>query len=208
MKPLCARRARRRKKLNLLFLHFSLPPGQRQHRPFKRHPPLAHGRGGHVEAETAPRWNVVRVSDQLPPDSSYVSATGVAGVSNVFCSDTQSGLVSCDVTLATALAPNQDNAVEFALTATAPSTSGAITNYASVAADGTSPPPNPGPTCAGPGCGYATSIVSPAPTPPTPQPGDLKIMQAARIAGLIKAESNKLIDKMVAVLEAVKGKAR
>ena len=86
-------------------------------------------------------------------------------MSDVSCnvSSNLTGLVSCYVTLGTALAPNQANVVDFPLTATAPTAAGPVINYASVAEDGTSDSPTPDASCIG--CGSSAAAVVPAPPP-------------------------------------------
>lgn len=89
------------------------------------------------------------VKDQLP---SGVQATGAAvgtGVTNVSCSplNQSSALLTCSVALSTGLAAKSANgAAKFTISATAPSSSGTITNYASVDPAGGPNPLSPVPT--------------------------------------------------------------
>ena len=92
----------------------------------------------------------VLVSDQLPAGSLYVSATPGAGVTSVQCDPVQNLRArSCKVVLDGPLVAgaNPADVAKFTLTATAPLLPGSVTNYASVAADGVSAPPTPGPNC-------------------------------------------------------------
>jgi len=126
--------------------------------------------GARGRREKKPAWvsrekrvfTVGRIFD--PCFSDFLSAGTGSGVSSVSCNVSSTGQVSCRVTLATALAPNQGNVVEFPLTATAPTTTaGPVINYASVAEDGTSDPPTPDALCIG--CGSSAAAVVPAPPP-------------------------------------------
>lgn len=85
---------------------------------------------------------------------------------------------------------------------------GNSTNYASVAPDGVSTPPTPGPTCLGVDCGSAvTNVVGPTPPPtPTPKPGLLarKKRVISRVASVVQA-NQAMLDKKVAVLVDGKG---
>ena len=150
-----------------------------------------------------PAGTVLRVDDQLPVGSTFVSAAGGSGTSGVSCNFSSTGLVSCDVTLATALAPNQENVVNFLLTATASTSEGAVVNYASVAEDGTSDPPTPDAFCAD--CGTSAAAVIPAhsPTPtPTPEPLSRKHKELARIVSVAKAQKD-MLHRKVAALESL-----
>ena len=109
--------------------------------------------------------DVVLVNDKLPLGDTFVSAAPVAGVADpVPCNASQTGLVTCSVKLTADLvngtAPADGPA--FNITATVdPLYVGDSTNYASIAPDGVSTPPTPGPPlCLGPNCGSTTVAVS------------------------------------------------
>ena len=114
--------------------------------------------------------SILLVDDQLPPGSTFVGTNVGPGVSAVTCTPSQTGRVSCSVTLASALDPSSTNSVAFTLTATAPPPTGLITNYASVAKDGVSNPPLPGPNCVGHGCSRWVTTVNPGPRRPASGP--------------------------------------
>ena len=87
------------------------------------------------------------VKDLLPTGVVYVSATASTNVTSVAC--TGSGqLKTCTLTLTAALSSIGTASAVFTIETTAPSTAGAITNYASANSDGTSTPPgDPAATC-------------------------------------------------------------
>ena len=108
--------------------------------------------------------DVILVNDKLPLGDTFVSAAPVAGVADpVPCNASQTGLVTCSVKLTADLvngtAPADGPA--FNITATVdPLYVGDSTNYASIAPDGVSTPPTPGPPlCLSPNCGSTTVAV-------------------------------------------------
>ena len=107
------------------------------------------------------------VKDQLPTGVVVTAATAATGVSSVNCGTLPSSsgaLLSCSVTLTGGLAGGASNgSAALTLTATAPSSIGSITNYASVDPTGGSSPAAPGASCATTSCGSATtSVVTPS----------------------------------------------
>ena len=154
-----------------------------------------------------PAGTVLRVDDQLPAGSSYVSAANGDGVTNATCATTNvTGLVSCSVTLTTALAP--DALAGFTLTATAPTTTGTVVNYASVAEDGTSDPPPPD-SCNSKivrsvgqfgSCSSASFAVILEPPTPKPDPLAAKMNRIDRLVRTGKAQGEALLNKKAALL--------
>jgi uncharacterized repeat protein (TIGR01451 family) len=121
---------------------------------------IALGNSGQTASGTT-----LTVADVLPAGVTYQSAAPSTGVSAVTCTGTTT--LSCSLTLTSALAAGAANGTaQFTITATAPSTSGSIINYASVDPTGGNTPPAPGPACTpATSCGSATTTINPTGTP-------------------------------------------
>ena len=107
------------------------------------------------------------VRDQLPTGVVAGSCTGVTNVTTVSCTNLGSSgaLITATVTLTSAMAGGAANgAAVFRINTTAPSTTGTITNYASVDASGGTSPATPGPSCSGTSCGNSSTVVGTTPT--------------------------------------------
>ena len=106
------------------------------------------------------------VEDQLPTGVTATAATAGTGVSSVSCEklDTESAKVHCTVTLSSALASGASSeaagAPTFTFTATAPSSAGSITNFASVDGTGGTSPPTPSSACTTTSCSSAVTTVT------------------------------------------------
>lgn len=105
----------------------------------------------------------VTVSEQLPAGVIATAVTRSTNVATVNCGTLPSApgeKLTCTVTLTAGMATNSpDGTSSFTITATAPSSAGSITNYASVDPAGTANPPIPGPSCLSSSCGSATTSV-------------------------------------------------
>lgn len=104
----------------------------------------------------------VVVADQLPAGTTYVSAAPGTNVTSVSCVQ-GTPLLNCTVVLSANGIPAATVAADgpsFTVTVTTSSSTGSITNYASVAEDGISPPPAPGAACTLPNCASATTLVT------------------------------------------------
>ncbi len=103
------------------------------------------------------------VKDQLPAGVKATAAAASTGVSSVSCTplNTASALLTCSVTLSSALASAvPPGTAAFTIAATAPSTGGSITNYASVDPSGGNSPATPGASCTTTSCGSASTTVT------------------------------------------------
>lgn len=98
----------------------------------------------------------IPILDALPAGVTYGSVTAVSGLASATCNSAATPL-SCTATLAGQLAVNGQAVLD--IVATAPTTAGTITNYASVSPDGTAQPPTPGPNCASGSCVQYSSTV-------------------------------------------------
>lgn len=106
----------------------------------------------------------VTITDLLPPGVTYVSAVAGTNVSNVSCTGTAT--LTCTANLAAPIAAGTaDGAATITINTTAPTTTGSITNYASVDATGGANPPAPGSNCTTASCSSASTIVNPPATP-------------------------------------------
>ena len=107
------------------------------------------------------------VKEALPAGVVATAVTAGTGVSSVSCGtlpSTAGATLTCSVTLSSGLAAGVANGTAaFTLTATAPSSAGAITNYASVDPTGGSSPATPGASCSTTSCGSAATTVSAPP---------------------------------------------
>ena len=98
--------------------------------------------------------STITIKDQLPSGVTANSAATVNGLSSISCGTLSSAgaLLTCTATLSSALAAGTDTsavgAPSFTISATAPSVSGNITNYASIDPTGSTTPPTPGASCA------------------------------------------------------------
>ncbi|MFA6488569.1 MAG: hypothetical protein WCT35_09410, partial [Sideroxydans sp.] len=108
----------------------------------------------------------VTIADQMPAGVTATSVTAGTGVSGVSCSNLgyAGALVTCSVTLSSGLAAGAANgSATITLHATAPSTAGTITNYASVDAGGGNAPPAPSASCSpATSCSSASTTVNSA----------------------------------------------
>ena len=116
--------------------------------------------GNEGTADVAGGMPVV-VTNQLPAGTTFVSAAPVTLVTSVSCAQ-GSPLLTCTVVLSTTISAGTVAASgpSFAVTVTASSSTGSITNYASVAEDGISAPPTPGAACTTASCASATTLVT------------------------------------------------
>ena len=100
---------------------------------------------------TQPTGTSLVVKDLLPTGVTYVSAAAGTNVTSVDCSTAVGQLRTCALTLTAPLAASGAGtapSASFTLTTTAPSSAGAITNYAAANPGGTSTPPgDPGASC-------------------------------------------------------------
>ena len=116
---------------------------------------IALGNSGQTNSGTT-----LTVADVLPSGVTYQSAAAGTNVTSVACTGTTT--LSCTVNLTSALVAGAANgAATFTITATAPSTAGSITNYASVDPTGGTTPPGPGPACTPiASCGSAPTTIN------------------------------------------------
>ena len=108
------------------------------------------------------------VRDQLPAGVVATAVTAGTNVSSVNCGALPSAagaLLTCSATLGSAIAGFTGNGASFTMTATAPSSAGTVTNYASVDPSGGSAPASPGASCATTSCASASTVVSAPPAP-------------------------------------------
>ena len=111
----------------------------------------------------SPSSTSATVADKLPTGETATATSAGTGVSSVSCTNLNvaSATLTCTVTLSAALdAGAAPGAAAFTITATAPSTGGSITNYASVDASGGSSPATPGASCTTKSCGSASTTVT------------------------------------------------
>jgi uncharacterized repeat protein (TIGR01451 family) len=102
------------------------------------------------------------VADQLPAGTTYVSAAPGTNVASVSCVQA-TPLLNCTVVLSANGIPTSTVAADgpsFTVTVSTSSSTGSITNYASVAEDGISAPPAPGAACTLLSCASATTLVA------------------------------------------------
>ncbi|MEY4635293.1 MAG: hypothetical protein RJA55_1091, partial [Acidobacteriota bacterium] len=103
------------------------------------------------------------VDDQLPTGATATAATAGTGVTSVTCTNLNvaSAKLTCTVTLAAGIAASTaaSSGPAFTITVTAPSSAGAITNYASVDPTGGASPPTPSSSCATANCASAPTTV-------------------------------------------------
>lgn len=142
----------------------------------------------------------VTVADVLPTDMVANSVMPSKGVTSVTCGSLPSGAgatLTCTVTLSTPLAAGAANgAAAFTINATAPSTAGAITNYASTDPTGGTSPPTPGQACTPEAsCGSAATRVA-LPGNPQPVPVDARWMLLSLGALLTLVSSPSLCGKL------------
>ena len=99
----------------------------------------------------------VEVLDLLPTGVTFVDATPGTGLTAATCGSAgQTGQLTCTATVSQLVVGA--SAVLF-ITATAPSTDGGVTNYASVSANGTTPAQPPGTSCTTSDCAGVTTNV-------------------------------------------------
>ena len=120
------------------------------------------------------------VKDQLPTGVTATAATASTGVSLVSCTNlgTSGALLTCTVTLNSGLATQAiPGTAAFTITATAPSSAGSITNFASVDATGGTNPATPNSSCTTTSCdGAATTVTAP----------NLTVVKTASAATLVR----------------------
>ena len=116
----------------------------------------------------SPSGTSATVKDQLPTGATATAATAVSGVSSLNCTNlnTAGAELTCTVTLTSALASGASSqaagAPKFTITATAPSSAGSITNFASVDATGGANPATPNSSCTTTSCSSAATTVTSA----------------------------------------------
>lgn len=117
------------------------------------------GNGGTGTSSTT-----LTVLDQLPAGVVATNCSVGTGVSTVSCGSLPSvpgALLTITVGLTSGMAPGSPNGTAvITITATSPSSTGTIINYASVDSTGGTSPPTPGPSCNTANCGNASTVVS------------------------------------------------
>jgi uncharacterized repeat protein (TIGR01451 family) len=109
----------------------------------------------------SPSGTAATVADQLPTGVTATRATAGSGVSSVSCTNLNNAGARLTCTLAiTSIASAAPPTDTFTITATAPSSTGSITNYASVDPGGGASPAVPSSSCSTTSCSSATTTVT------------------------------------------------
>ena len=107
------------------------------------------------------------LSESLPSGMTLTAITPITGISGVSCGSLPISTSSFNCTVTFSSAIQSGASASFQMTATAPSSAGVVTNYASIDSTGGSSPPAPGATCTSSG-GTATTCSSASTTVTTP----------------------------------------